>query len=68
MISQPEPIRLLTISQAAKLLGIHADTLRAWADKGMVPVVRTPTGYRRFDPEVIEHLREEMGLEGKAVA
>ncbi len=60
--------RLLTISQAAAQLGIHPDTLRAWADKGLVPVVRTPTGYRRFDPEEIDRLRSEMGLEGKALA
>ncbi|MDP9353912.1 MAG: MerR family DNA-binding transcriptional regulator [Chloroflexota bacterium] len=60
--------RLLTISQAAAQLGVHPDTLRAWADKGLVPVVRTPTGYRRFDPEEIDRLRAEMGLEGKALA
>ncbi|MDP9357338.1 MAG: MerR family DNA-binding transcriptional regulator [Chloroflexota bacterium] len=60
--------RLLTISQAAARLEIHPDTLRAWADKGLVPVVRTPTGYRRFDPEAIDRLRVEMGLEGKALA
>ncbi len=60
--------RLLTISQAAARLEIHPDTLRAWADKGLVPVVRTPTGYRRFDPEEIDRLRAEMGLEGKALA
>ena len=60
--------RLLTISQAAARLGIHPDTLRAWADKGLVPMVRTPTGYRRFNPEEIDRLRAEMGLEGKARA
>jgi putative resolvase len=60
--------KLLTISQAAVQLGVHPDTLRAWADKGLVPVVRTPTGYRRFDPKEIARVREEMGLEGKAVA
>ena len=60
--------RLLTISQAAAQLGVHPDTLRAWADKGLVPVIRTPTGYRRFDPSEIERVREEMGLEGKALA
>lgn len=63
-----QPQRLLTISQAAARLGIHPDTLRAWADKGLVPVVRTPTGYRRFDPEEIDRVREEMGLRGKAAA
>jgi excisionase family DNA binding protein len=60
--------RLLTISQAAARLGVHPDTLRAWADKGLVPVVRTPTGYRRFQPAEIERVREEMGLLEKIVA
>ncbi len=54
--------RLLTIAQAAARLGVHPDTLRAWADKGMVPVVRLPSGYRRFDPGEIERVRREMGL------
>jgi putative resolvase len=63
-----ETPKLLTVSKAAARLGVHADTLRAWADKGLVGVVRTPTGYRRFEPDEIERVREEMGLEGKAVA
>lgn len=60
--------KLLTISQAAALLGVHQDTLRAWADKGLVPVIRTPTGYRRFDPAEVERIREEMGISGKTAA
>jgi putative resolvase len=63
-----QPTRLLTVSQAAARLGVHQDTLRAWADRGLVPVVRTPTGYRRFDPDEIERVREGMGLSGKAAA
>jgi len=63
-----QPTKLLTISQAASRLGIHPDTLRAWADKGLVPVVRTPTGYRRFDPDEIGRVREEMGLVSKIAA
>jgi excisionase family DNA binding protein len=65
---EPAPTRLLTISQAAARLGVHVDTLRAWADKGLVPVIKTPTGYRRFEPGVIEELREEMGIGGKDAA
>lgn len=60
--------KLLTISQAADRLGVHVDTLRAWADKGLVPVVKTPTGYRRFEPEDVERVREEMGIGGKSAA
>ena len=65
-----EKKRLLTITQAADRLGIHQTTLRTWADKGYVEHIRTPTGYRRFDPAVIEQLKEDMrvGAEGKAAA
>ena len=54
--------RLLSITQAADRLGIHYQTLRSWADKGLVPVVRLPSGYRRFDSGEIERVRREMGL------
>ena len=46
--------KLLTISEAAERLGVHQNTLRSWADKGMVPVVKLPSGYRRFRPSDIE--------------
>lgn len=52
--------RLLTIGQAAKVLGIPASTLRVHADKGGVPTVRLPDSkYRRFDPDVIERIARE---------
>lgn len=67
-MQEQEP-RLLSISEAARRLGIHQDTLRAWADKGLVQHIRTLTGYRRFDPEEIDRVRGEMGLTtGKAAA
>jgi excisionase family DNA binding protein len=51
--------RLLTISQAAARLGVSVQTLRAYADKGIVPVVKLPSGYRRFDAETIDRTRRE---------
>lgn len=45
--------KLLTISEAARQLGVHQNTLRTWADRGMVPVVKLPSGYRRFRPSDI---------------
>jgi excisionase family DNA binding protein len=62
--------RLLAISEAARRLGINQKTLRSWADKGLIAHVRTPTGYRRFDPAVIEQLLADMQVEaqGKAAA
>lgn len=52
----------LTIQQAADRIGVHANTLRSWADDGKVPMVKLPSGYRRFDPDVIERIRKEMGI------
>ncbi|MBA2276769.1 MAG: MerR family DNA-binding transcriptional regulator [Chloroflexia bacterium] len=65
---EPRPRRLLPISKAAARLGVHPDTLRAWADRGLVAVIRTPTGYRRFEPQEIERVRAEMGLKGNGAA
>lgn len=38
----------LSLSEAAKLLGVHANTLRRWANNGDIPVHTTPGGHRRF--------------------
>ncbi len=58
--------RLLTIAQAAARLGVHQQTLRSWADKGLIPVIKLPSGYRRFDPGEIERKRHEMGFPEEA--
>ncbi len=65
-----EKRRLLTISEAADRLGVNQKTLRAWADKGLVAHIKTPTGYRRFDPADIERLEQDMRVEpeGKIAA
>ncbi len=44
----------LTLSEAAKRLGVHPATLRHWADEGKIPAFRTAGGHRRFSEEVIE--------------
>ncbi len=63
--------QLLTISEAARRIGVHPNTLRVWADKGIVRHVKLPSGYRRFPAEEVERLRTEMGFgafEGKVAA
>ncbi len=59
--------RLLTVSQAAALLGVHPDTLRAWTNKGLVPVTRLPSGQRRFTTEQLDEIQRGM-LQGKKAA
>src|SRR5690349_19538801 len=43
----PAPV-WLNLTDAAHKLGVHATTLRRWADEGAVPVMLTPGGHRRF--------------------
>jgi excisionase family DNA binding protein len=57
----------MTTSQAAHELGVHPNTLRGWVDRGLVPAVRLPSGYRRFEPEQIERIKKDM-MAGKAAA
>jgi excisionase family DNA binding protein len=38
----------LTLGQAAKFLGVAQSTLRKWADKEIVPCIKTPGDHRRF--------------------
>ena len=57
--------KLIAITKAAHMIGVHPNTLRAWADKGIVNVVKLPSGYRRFTVEEIERVRREMGMPGE---
>ncbi len=50
----------LSLSQAARQLGVHPSTVRAWADHGYLPSQRTQGGHRRFrraDVEMRMHTR-----------
>ena len=47
-MNPPADSGLLTIRQAAELLGVHPLTLRNWSEKGAVPCLRTPGGHRRY--------------------
>ena len=49
--SQLEPVEQavwLTLTQACRKLGVTANTLRRWADRGQIPSFVTPGGHRRF--------------------
>ena len=38
----------LSLSDAAKVLGVHPSTVRLWSDKGILPVHKTQGGHRRY--------------------
>jgi len=57
-----DPPQLLSVSAAARLLGVSSSSLRAWAAAGRVPHVRTPGGHRRFElDELVRWLAERGG-------
>lgn len=51
-----DPNDLLTPSEAAKLLGVSADTVRLYADAGKLAALRTQTGRRFFRRSEVERL------------
>jgi excisionase family DNA binding protein len=38
----------LSLSDAAKMLGVHPSTVRLWSDKGVLPTHKTQGGHRRY--------------------
>lgn len=41
----------VTLREARKQLGLHPNTLRKYADEGIIETIRTPSGQRRFNIE-----------------
>lgn len=52
--------KIVGISAAAQRLGVHINTLRKWADDGTVPVLRMPSGHRRFEVAELERFKQAM--------
>lgn len=53
----------LSVSGAARLLGVSVSSLRAWAAAGQVPHERTPGGHRRFHREELREWLADHGGE-----
>jgi excisionase family DNA binding protein len=52
--------KLINIAEAAEYLGVSAASLRAWSDRGLLRVYRTPGGQRRFSIEDLENFKRSM--------
>lgn len=53
--------KLLTIHEAASLMGVSAQTIRRWEREGKaIPSIRTKGGQRRYDPQDIPNVRRAL--------
>lgn len=61
---------LITIAEAARRLGLHVSTVRAWVRRGLIPSLRSGARFVRLDWDaVLDALRrsdqyEDRGSEG----
>jgi len=53
-------VRLLGTCEAARVLGVHRNTIRHWAQSGILRARELPTGARRFDPDEVERVRAQI--------
>jgi excisionase family DNA binding protein len=51
---------LMQVRQAARVLGVHENTVRRWEERGLLRAVKLPSGVRRFRIEDIAEIREQM--------
>jgi DNA-binding transcriptional MerR regulator len=60
---------LLTGRQAARILGIHENTVRNWADAGILAIAEVLPGtrYRRYDPADVKLLKQKMAAKAPGV-
>jgi len=63
----------LKIAEAARSAGVSPSTLRSWESQGLIEPIRTPSGQRLYDEELVERLqaiawmRSEKGLNPAAI-
>lgn len=58
--------QFLSSAEAARLLGVHAASLKRWSDQGRIDCVRTPGGHRRFLRADVERFAERPVERGPA--
>ncbi|HAG08515.1 MAG TPA: IS607 family transposase [Desulfotomaculum sp.] len=56
-------MELLTISKAAKKLGVHPNSLRNWEKQGLIKPVRLPGGQRRYSVDELNWLLQSGRLD-----
>jgi excisionase family DNA binding protein len=50
--------KLLSVTEAAELLGVSPSSLRRWTAEGRLGVLRLPGGARRYERAELERFKE----------
>jgi len=50
-------MKLLSIREAAKRLGVHPNRLREWEKKRVIHPIRIPSGHRRYPAGAVHSVR-----------
>jgi excisionase family DNA binding protein len=57
----PTPMPPLSVRETARRLGVHENTVRNWANRGILRPLRLPgSGYRRFDAAEVDRVARQM--------
>jgi excisionase family DNA binding protein len=51
----------ISISKAAKELGVSQNTLRRWEERGYITPERTPGGHRKYDLDKLKDFYQKYG-------
>ena len=58
MTTDAQEVRLMTIGEVARTVGVATPTLRYYEEEGLLsPTTRSPAGYRLYDARAVEQLR-----------
>ena len=52
--------KLLTTGDAAKRLGVSANTVRTWTDEGRISYIALPSGHRRYEQEEVTRFLDSL--------
>ena len=57
-----DEVEFLSVRETARRLGVHENTVRNWAQEGILPTARVPgSRFHRFDARDVERLRQQRG-------
>jgi len=58
-------VKLIGTCEAARILGVHRNTIRQWAENGILRARVLPTGARRFDRDEVQRVRRRSTIDAK---